>query len=473
MQRPLIELRHVNVHLRGRAVLRDVTWSLHAGEQWAIVGPNGAGKSTFLRVVRGDQWIDPDGGTRRYALERGDESAGAARESIGYVSPELQERYVRLDLPLRGRELVATGFDDAIYPTRVLAGAQAARLDALLVALGLEGLADKPLGRCSFGELRRLLVARALVRGPRVLVLDEFGSGIDRRAKAELLTLLERAAAETHLVCASHRASDFIPAIDRRAVMRDGRIVEAGPFERPARGSRRAPPAAPAVPPNAGELLIAIRGATVVRGGAGVLQNLDVEIRRGEHVAILGPNGSGKSTLASLIAGTLPAAYGAAIERFGERGPFDIWKLKTRIAHVCDQIQVDYDVDISVRSVIASGFHASIGLFRPPDAQQRAVVEGLIERLGIEALAARRFLALSFGERRKVLIARALVRPPELLILDEVASGLDAEFRTALEALLHEIAEAGATVVVISHHEEDIPAFVARRLHLQGGRILA
>ena len=440
---------------------------------WAIVGANGAGKSTFLRVIRGDQWIDPDGGVRRYALARGDEGPGEARELIGYVSPELQERYVRLELALRGRELVATGFDDAIYPTRMLGSEDDARLDELFAILDIEALAEKPLDRCSFGELRRLLVARALVRSPRVLVLDEYASGIDRRAKSALLALLERAASQTQLICASHRTSDFVAAVDRRAVFCDGRIVESGAFERrtPERPAARA--VAPVMPAAGGDALVAIRAATVVRAGVDVLDDLHLEIRRGEHLAIVGPNGSGKSTLASLIAGTLPAAYGAQIERFGERGPFDIWKLKARIAHVADHLQIDYDVDISVRSVIASGFFASIGLFRPPNTEQRAVVDALLQRLGIEALATRRFLGLSFGERRKVLIARALVRPPELLILDEVASGLDAQFRAAFEVLLAEAAAAGATIVVISHHEEDIPAFVQRRLHVERGRIVA
>ena len=197
------------------------------------------------------------------------------------------------------------------------------------------------------------------------------------------------------------------------------------------------------------------------------------EIARGEQWLIEGPNGSGKSTLARLVAGEIAPAVGAHVERFGERGPFNVWELKRRIAPLSDALQQGYDFEVSVRATIASGFWSSVGLFHEPDAAQWAAVDATIERLGLEPLAHRIFQRLSFGERRKVLIGRALVCMPDIIILDEVFNGLDAAFRRRFNDLLDRFTAAGGTCIVIAHHQEDVPAFVTHRLSLRAGRIVS
>jgi ABC-type molybdenum transport system ATPase subunit/photorepair protein PhrA len=229
--------------------------------------------------------------------------------------------------------------------------------------------------------------------------------------------------------------------------------------------TRAVRPVAPA------DVLVAIRGADVYREETLVLRGVTWSIRRGEHTAIHGANGSGKSTFAELIAGTLPAAYGAEIERFGEHGPFDVRELRRRIAHVSDALQIAYDANPTVERAIASGFTASIGTIESPSDEQRAAVAAIVHRLGLEALCGRRFRTLSFGERRKVLLARGLVARPELLILDEVWGGLDAAFRAALLPLLDELAAAGTTLLAISHHEDDVPALVRRAFIVADGGV--
>lgn len=471
---PLIALDRVNVHLDGRHVLRDVSWRLQPGEQWAIVGANGSGKSTLLRVIRGDCWIDHDGGTRSYALNGTPHAVGAAAPLIGYVSPELQERYTRLDLAFPGRTLIATGLHDTIYLPRPLAPDEERRVDAIVERFGLQALAQRPMNALSFGQLRRLLIARALVREPRVLVLDEFTNGLDRRARIELLTFLEQVAGTTHVIVASHRADDLPATTTAHAVVADGRIVESGTGRPP---SRRTPPPVrekqrrtrPQV--HADDVLVAIRGADVYRGETAVLRGVDWTLRRGEHCLVRGANGAGKSTFAGLVAGTIPAALGAEVLRFGSQGPFDVWELKRRIAHVSDALQTAYDANPIVERVIASGFVSSIGVMHEPDAAQRRTVGELMRALGLGHLAGRRFLTLSFGERRKVLIARGLVHRPDVLILDEVWAGLDAQFRVALAELLDHLVDDGTTLMLISHHDEDLPPFVQRAYAIADGHV--
>jgi molybdate transport system ATP-binding protein len=157
--------------------------------------------------------------------------------------------------------------------------------------------------------------------------------------------------------------------------------------------------------------------------------------------------------------------------RFGASGPFDVWQIKSAIAHVSEEWQVAFDVNHTVEEVVLSGFASSVGLFHEPDAAQRERAAALIDQLGLGPLRARPFSQLSFGERRKVLIARSLVRPPALFILDEVWNGLDASFRTLLEAQVQQLAGSGTTLLLIAHHEDDLPALVERRFALDAGRL--
>jgi molybdate transport system ATP-binding protein len=466
----LIALRDVNVHVNGHRALSGITWGLEPGAHWAFSGANGSGKSTLLRVIRGDQWIDPDGGERRYRFAGGEQTPVTARAFIGFVSPEQHEKYVRLELPIVGRNVIESGFGDTLYVHHPPADDEARAVDAIIAQLDLGAIVARRVRALSFGQLRRLLIARALVRRPQVLVLDEFTNGLDARSRGEVLDLLAHLAHDVQLLLASHRESDVIAAVTHHAHMRDGRIVASGPGRPPQR--TRAPRAAePAAPPESGEPLIAIAHADVYRGAACVLPGLSWSIRRGEHTALVGENGSGKSTFAAVVAGTLSPAWGGEIRRSGSGGPFDVWRIKEAIAHVSEEWQIAFDVNHRVDEVVLGGFVDSVGLFHTPDDAQRTRADEVIADLGIETLRARPFMELSFGERRKVLIARALVRTPALLILDEVWNGLDAAFRERLEARLHRLAAGGTTLLLIAHHADDLPSVIVRRQRLIAGTL--
>jgi molybdate transport system ATP-binding protein len=465
----------VNLHLAGRHILKDVSWSLRAGEHWAFVGPNGSGKSTLLRAIAGTQWIDSDGGGRSYSPD-GVQVDAVARAApwIRHVSAEQHERYARLDLPLAGRAVIESGFDDSVYVARALDERKSTRVDALIGHFDLAAFADRPLRELSSGQLRRMLIARALVREPRVLILDEFTNGLDAPARHEVLAFLDRIAPTVTLIVASHRPDDFPAAVTHTATVRDGTLTAASAGRPPDRHSARAQrPVAPD-PHAEAPVLVRVRHADVYRGDTLVLRNVNWQLRRGEHTAIRGANGAGKTTFAGLIAGTIPPATGADVVRFGQREPFDIWTLKERIAHVSDDLQIAYDRSETVEAVIASGFPASIGLFTEPTAAQRAAVSELIERAGLTSLQGRTFTQLSFGERRKVLIARSLVRRPAIFILDEIWNGLDGTFRQALRLLLADMAKAGTTLVAIAHDEDDdIVALTPRVCTIENGTIRA
>ena len=424
-------------------------------------------------MIRGQQWIDPDGGERAYGFDGVARGAMAAAAHIGFVAPEQQERYVRLDLPIDGRSVIASGFDDTLYVHGTLSAERGAAVEAIIEQLDIGAFARRRVRSLSFGQLRRLLIARALVRKPRILVLDEFTNGLDGAARRDILALLGTLAPAVQLILASHRYDDFIPAITHHATLRGGRIVERA-TGRPVAPVRtlRAPRAERARAGTAPvPAIVEIRGADVFRGATHVLHGIDWSIRAGEHTAVTGANGAGKSTFASVVAGTLAPVYGGEIRRFGVSGPFDVWQIKATIAHVSEEWQVAFDVNHTVEEVVLSGFASSVGLFHDPDSAQRERAAALIDELDLGALRGRPFMQLSFGERRKVLIARSLVRPPALFILDEVWNGLDASFRMRLEAQITHLASGGTTLLLIAHHEDDLPALVERRFALDAGRL--
>lgn len=473
----LIELAGVNVKLGGRAILSDISWTLRPGEHWTIVGANGSGKSTLLRLIRGDQWPQPGIGSRTYRFN-GVEThhAVGVREQIGMVSPEQQERYVRLDFGLTGKTAIATGFFNTDYLHAKLSLEQDERLDELIATLGIEHLADEDVGRLSQGELRKILIARAIVHHPRVLLLDEVTSGLDAASRTSVLDLLDRIAERgTQTIFVTHRSSERLRATTHELRVRGGRIVAAGPLGRhasPKAPARKRSPRSVAEPRPRANFLIKIEHADVYLAERLVLREIDWEVAAGEHWTIYGPNGSGKSTLAKLAAGLLHPAFGGRVRHFGSARPTHLWDLKRKIAFLSDEFQTAYDQDIPARLAIASGFFSSVGLYARLDDVQERTVDRLIERFGLERLAERPFLRLSFGERRKILIARALVVTPQIVIVDEATSGLDAAFRAAFLELLEDLAATGTTLIVISHHDDDVPQVMTHALWIDDGRIV-
>jgi len=470
---PLIDLRDVRVMLGRRTVLDNVSWQLRAGEHWLISGPNGAGKTTLLRVIRGDQPIAYGTGSRTYCLEGHEPDAlAAAKAKIGYLAPELHERLLRMELALDVRQLILGGVHGTLYLSEPASAQERARVQLLAERLGIARLLDEPMNELSFGQLRRALLARALASTPRVVVLDEFAHGIDRQSREIIAQTLAEAVKEgTSLIIATHRREELPPAITHELRLEGGRVASAGTFAKPpmkndARNGK--------VIANAnGEIILKLEDVDVYQEERHALRGVSWEVRAGEHWYVSGPNGAGKSTLAKLLYGRLRTAYGGRIERDGSYENVSIAQIRRSVSLISDDEQLRYDWSIPVHDVIVSGFYASVGLMRRPSADQLATARRLIRDFGIEHLAQQPFLELSFGQRRFVLVVRALVRTPRLLILDEAMNGFDRDVRARILRRVEELAQDGTAVVMIGHHESDIPDWIENELRLEEGRIAA
>lgn len=482
---PLVRLDGVDVAIDGNPILRNLRWCLRRGEHWAVLGGNGSGKSTFLKLLRGELAPAPGStGRRIYGLDGEEQiTAVGVRERIGLVSPELQTRYLAQEWCRTALEVIHSGFSAGDYTCQVLTAAQKRQATTLIRELNIAGLKRRNVQELSTGELRKVLIARALVSSPQVLICDEVCDGLDAATRADLLTLLNRVARRgTQLIITTHRDEELIPAMTHRLIFLQGQIIESGPI--PSRSVRSGTPAASnpkkkpprnhqAVRANRrteSKLLIQIERANVFLNNRQVLREINLEIRSGEHWAVLGPNGAGKSTLLKLIMGDLHPAWGGRVRRFEFTPQNTIWELKRRIGFVSPELQSSYRDDVTGLEAIASGFTSSIGVMLRPGRAQFATAARLAAKLGLAKLASRSVLQMSYGEFRRILIARAMVHRPQLLICDEPLDGLDADARRQIAAVLELAARAGTNLVMVTHHANDLPACVTHVIELRSGR---
>jgi molybdate transport system ATP-binding protein len=478
----------VDVALEGQTVLRRIRWRLLPGQHWAVLGGNGSGKSTLLRLIRGELWPAPDsGGERVYTFEGETQTTAVGiREKIALVSPELQGRYLQQSWTLTAGQVILSGIRGGDYVYRRPTTAQVKHAQGISRLLGVEDLLRRDVQQLSSGELRKVLIARALAGSPRVLLCDEICDGLQPEARSNLLACLGRIAGNgTQLIYATHRREELLPVLTHQLTLERGRIVARGPVRPRARRSAaptldsmavRSDPGAgmPREPAGweARPMIVCVRSAEVWLRGQRVLRNLNFEIRAGEHWAILGPNGSGKTTLLKLIFGDWPPALGGLVRRFAFRPGTSVWEVRRRIAYVGPELQARYTESVSGADAIASGFFSSIGLREKLTSRQRMKVRELMDRFQLRALAGRSVRQMSYGELRKILLARALVQSPALLLCDEPFDGLDAASRVDMRSTLADVAGAGTGLVIVTHHPEDLPACMTHVAQLQGGRLV-
>jgi len=475
---PLVTLERVDVRLSGAEILSQVSLQLRHGESWAILGGNGAGKSTLLRLLRGDEQPTPETRAgRSYRLDGpATDSPIGARERIALVSPEQQDAYRRHEWDMPAEQAIRSGFSGQVWSDGARSAAEERRVDELCVQLEIAHLRLRSVVTLSNGELRRVLLARALVSRPALLLLDEPCDGLDPEARAALLRTLSRLAHRgPPLVLATHRYEEIVPAIDRVALLHAGAIVAQGEREEmlallatPTRTSTRTSTPSRR---SGGRAVAALEGVHVRLEGTPVLHDIGWTVRRGEHWAVVGPNGAGKSTLLRLMAGEEQAMPGGRVQRLGLDPSDGVDPLRARVGVVSPELQARFRADIPAEELVLSGFTSSIGIDFAPRARQLRQARRAMARLEVAGLWGRGFLTLSYGEQRRLLLARALVRRPKLLLLDEPMNGLDPGARAIVGRALVSLARQGVTLVMATHHRAELPPLVSHELELRAGKV--
>jgi molybdate transport system ATP-binding protein len=473
-----IRLERCSLLLGRRRVLADVSIDVEPGERLLLLGANGAGKTQLIKLLAGLRWPSPTGaGERHYRDARGRPlHLIEAREHIAYVGAESQDRYARRGWNHTLAQVVATGLFGTDIPLDVPGELGRARVERLLARFGLSAAAGTRMLEASYGQRRLALVARALAGRPRLLLLDEVFNGLDERHRRRLVAALgSLLRTRTTIVASAHRAEDVPPGMRRAALVVAGRVRPLAP---PVAIARLAPlPATPRAPrrsarrrPHPGEPRIELRNVTVYREDRLVLRGLDWSLRDGEHWAVTGPNGSGKSTFLELLYGARPVALGGEVLRRGHPRGTPLEEIRRSTAIVSPGLQSTCDPSCTLEELVVSGLRDSIGLDDPPDSCERGRAREALASLGLLSLAPRRPREVSYGELRLALLARAFVKRPRLLLLDEPFTGLDPARRRRLRAALSRLARGGTQLVIAVHQRGDLPPEVNRRLHLRRGR---
>jgi molybdate transport system ATP-binding protein len=423
-----------------------------------LTGPNGSGKSSAARAL------------------------AAVVAGARLLSAESQQAFY--EAQLRADESNFKGGVDTSSTLRELLGDPGLR-HPLFAAFRLQALWERGYRLLSTGEARKVLLLHAVLSAPSLLILDDPFDGLDRAAQAELAQAIQHVAERLPvLVVGSFGAGELpfpISALQEVLLIEERRLSFRGTpqafLERATNGSsQRTPPPVelgswyephdPNVP------LVELRAGSVRYGEQIVFEQLDFSVAAGQHTLIEGPNGSGKTSLLEMLTGDHPQAYSNDLHLFGRRrgSGESVWDIKKNVGLVSSRLHRDYRVGGSVEEVLLSGLFDSIGVYQKPEPSERARALAWLAWLELGLAPSAAFRELSFGQQRLVLIARAAIKVPPLVVMDEPTSGLDPDNRArALELVESLCAQQKSTVLMVTHRADE-RAFWQERI---GGAILS
>ena len=447
MDNCLAKISNVSVSLGAKPVVSAISFQILSGSKTAIVGPMGSGKTSLAKALAGRLFRTGEVFFSSRNLDKRAYVMLVEQQHQFKNRSNLSEFYLQ-------QRFNSSDCEDAYTVEEELAGLE---LGDWVSIFELSGLLKRPLIQLSNGENKRLQIVKSLAYQPDWLILDNPYVGLDVKGR-EILTKgllsLDSKGIQFILVSSPGDVPDFINQVIE---LPSAQVVEAKP----------APLLRPLDP---FEIAVKMEKVQIKYGSKTILSNFSWKVNRGERWAIKGPNGAGKSTLISLITADNPQAYSQDITLFDrKRGTGEsIWDIKRKIGYLSPELHLYFKEGGSCFSVVASGLFDTLGLFKRLSEEQTAQVNHWMQVMGIAHLKERSFLQISGGEQRMVLITRALVKNPELLILDEPCQGLDRVQTEHLKSVLDYLAEnSEMTLLYVSHYDRDIPSCVNQLLELK------
>lgn len=478
MTEPFVHIANLSLQYGATAVLSNLNWHIVKGDHWVIGGRSGTGKSSLAKAIagegRGDSTIaiNFDAASKlpaqAYYVSNWYQFANLEGERNFYY----QQRYNK-----HQQNDTLTVYADMLH-FGSKHGLDFQDAEPLLLALGFDDCRQTQLIELSSGEHKKLQLIQALWLCPQLLIVDEPFTGLDKASRANLLRLLDEAAAKGSTLILISNDQDLPSAINRYAEISDGKLVEvadAQSFNTDAVRERKALPYFLQQEPEVSDqTMVKLRDVSVRYGDKVVLKHINWTVKAGEKWLLQGPNGSGKSTLLSLLNGDHPQAYSADIWLFGhKRGSGEsIWDIKEKLGIISPELHWYFDKSATVWHTVASGFYDSIGWFIDVKYEEKRKIEQLLDFFDLLEHKNQLLHTLPLGKQRLTLLARTIIKNPQLLILDEPCQGLDSAQTTHFNAVIDELCAYGKTLIYVRHYESQLPSCIDQRLVLENGKVI-
>lgn len=467
--------------------LHPLTLEMARGENWLVYGPNGAGKTYLIKTIM--QAFPYSQGTIAYDFSPS--SSKKVSENILYVT--FHDQYgetgstfyqLRWNQGLLGTERlprVKDTFDKASVKNTQL-------LHILETKLHIDDLMDRYIISLSSGEFRRFQIAKIILQNPRLLIIENPYIGLDEQNREQVAYFLREVIRQLpiQVILVLSRIPKDLSAFTHIVTVKDREVVKR-PISAIQDLSGLEPQSLPdgvraciddcfsQLPPGLSyradsDEILCLRDVSIKYGDRTILKNLNWLVRRGEHWALQGENGAGKSTLLSIVCADNPQSYASDVTLFGSRrgSGESIWDIKKHIGYVSPEIFKSYRKPLPVENIIASGLYDSIGLYKKIKDEDFERINLWLRLFGVEDLRKRNYLELSSGEQRLILLVRAFVKNPDLLILDEPFHGMDAYNRLLAKYIIERYCQIPhKTLIMVSHYQEDFPTTITHHLLLK------
>jgi len=492
----LLSIQNITVRFLDQTLFADLAFEISKGEHWALVGESGSAKSALLQTIAG-KFNVVGGSIHHYYFE---DMLNANPEQAGYLTHHKLIAMVSAKHSFKNLSNTTdlyyqqrfNSFDSEDAPTveaylNSIEPIQHSKpiwtLERVIDRLKLQYLRHKELIKLSNGETKRLRIAAALLKHPVLLLLDNPLTGLDVQSRAEFNQIINEITASGSTVVIATPPNEIPDAVTNVAILEQGRIIE-----KLSRADFRPDmvyiPETTKInvdklqnlfwetPAQTFDYIVKMQQVSIKYGENQVLDKIDWVVKQGEHWALLGPNGAGKSTLLSLINGDNPQAYANDIVLFDRRRGTgeSIWDIKSKIGFVSPELHQYFPTENSCLQVIESGFYDTLGLFRQSQPDKAAIALSWMQLLELEADARKPLKNLSASRQRLVLLARALVKNPPLLIFDEPCQGLDAHQQLHFKHVVDAICSLGnTTLIYVTHYRHEIPDNVNLIIRLDRG----
>ncbi len=452
-------------------IFHHFEWQVNDHEHWAIIGDIGVGKTTLLKILDGSEYLPKANG--QLTLH-----PSITQKDIVFISFSDEKKWIkRADFYYQQRYYTSFTEEEMTLRTFLaidtLTDIEQAQTFSLLEKYSLSELLDVPFIQLSNGQKNKSILIKSRLSSSAVLLLDNPFIGIDAISRIEIFGLIDTLIQQGKQVIYTTNYAIFAPSTTHILQLKADKTFSVSAKEDFVTPSYSLPKKKQETVTGYSEEIISLKEVTIVYHQKTILDHINWTVRKGEKWAVIGVNGSGKSTLLSLLYADHPHAYKNDILLFNEpRRNQSIWEIKSRIGYLSSEFHLHFNEPLSVMDTVGTGFFDTLSLLKQLTEEQSARVSEVLSLLRIMPLKNRLFLSLSFGEQRLVLFARAIVKTPELLILDEPYQGLDMSTIQRCNQVLNDYLDYEHTLIFTSHYEEEIPDCINKFLHLANGKII-